>query len=295
VRTQHYSSGSLLERLREIDRWLAALQVKRGASDRLHQITQLVTATESARSKAQKDELPVLGNFDNYIYAMAEALEFCQIYDAFNEFPANRLAPKIERALDGPFRVTDETNRSSVGRNTIFELALAAEWQLRGADVEIGEPDITLRIGTTNFVVECKRPLRVQSIQTNLRNARDQLASRLGAANPRSVGVIAISVSRIFTKGTSLYLANSERNVAVLGEKLDAFLNTYKKEWYTLRMDRRIAAVLFHLSIPTDVADHDHFALLSTSNVYQATNDRSHLEILHREMDRQYGDLESAQ
>lgn len=45
-------------------------------------------------------------------------------------------------------------------------------------------------------------------------------------------------------------------------------------------------AILFHLTIPTDVGDHDHFALFSTLNGYKATDDGSQLEVLGREIDR---------
>jgi len=105
------------------------------------------------------------------------------------------------------------------------------------------------------------------------------------------VGVIAICVSRIFTRGVSLFRANSQADVDVLAEELESFLNRYKREWFTLRMDPRIGAVLFHLSIPTDVGNHDHFALYSTSNIYPATDERRYVETLDREMARLYAHL----
>jgi hypothetical protein len=272
--------------------WVIDLGITRGKFDRLHQITRLVEEAETARTHSkQPDELSIIGSFDNYIYAMAEALEFSQIYLAFRQARPDLIVPKLRRVLDGPFRLRDETTNSNTGRNTAFELALAAEWRLRGAEVEIGEPDITLHIGEISFVVECKRPLRVESVRTNLRAARDQLASVLDQTTTARVGMIAISVSRIFTGGLSLFRANSEADVDVLAEELESFLNYYKHEWASLRMAPCIGAVLFHLSIPTDVGGHDHFALLSSSNVYPATDDRTHVETLELEMARLYAHL----
>ncbi len=287
--TRVLSTVTLLTRLNDMGAWVTDLGIKRGTNDRLTQISRLVEEAEIARVQSrQPDELPIIGTFDNYIYAMAEALEFTQIYEAFRRAAPELIAPKLRRALDGPFRLANETRGNSVGRNTAFELALAAEWSLRGAEIEIGEPDITLHIGEVSFVVECKRPLRIESVRTNLRAARDQLASVLDQSPKTYVGMIAVSVSRIFTGGVSLFRAHSEADVDMLTEELELFLDRYKHEWGSLRMDSRIGAVLFHLSIPTDVADHDHFALLSCSNLYPATDDRTHIETLQREMARLY-------
>jgi hypothetical protein len=60
--------------------------------------------------------------------------------------------------------------------------------------------------------------------------------------------------------------------------------------WNRIRFDDSIAAVLFHLTLPADVDRGNHFALLSFSNVYQASANPSALVLLNQAMDPLYRD-----
>ena len=81
-----------------------------------------------------------------------------------------------------------------------------------------------------------------------------------------------------------------------LGGIMDSELIANRRRWANkIRFDESIAAVLFHVSLPADIGNGEHFALLSFSNVYQAgTNqagtNRESLELLNEQMVRLYGD-----
>jgi hypothetical protein len=76
-----------------------------------------------------------------------------------------------------------------------------------------------------------------------------------------------------------------------LGEIMDRELVANRWRWWnSVRLDEGIAAVLFHLSLPADVGGGDHFALLSFSNVYQASANREALALLNQAMEPLYQD-----
>src|SRR5256884_3775177 len=96
---------------------------------------------------------------------LVEALEFSDIFRAFEKDDPKVIGPKLERALSGPLRPADETPKNSDGRNTMFELAFAAQLRLRGAEVSVGEPDIAVTLSGRRFLIECKRPFREDSVR----------------------------------------------------------------------------------------------------------------------------------
>jgi hypothetical protein len=137
-----------------------------------------------------------------------DVIEFLDIFDAFESEPHELIAPKIERASSGVLSPVDERSEKADARNIQFELSLAAEWRLNGLDVKIGEPDFTLFVGTTKFIVECKRPYSEGSVRSNVKSANRQLGPQLDK-DANAFGAIAISVSRIVVPPDALFISES--------------------------------------------------------------------------------------
>jgi hypothetical protein len=142
-----------------LDDWLASKGVPPRANDRIHRLLDIVRAHNpqvqgpvvQMRQEEQRQ----------YMFALAELLEFHQIADWLRHEAPAILGPKLIRALSGSSDPAEETNKNSDGRNTMFELSLAAEWRRAGLKIEIGEPDIKLTVGSQIFLVECKRPFTI--------------------------------------------------------------------------------------------------------------------------------------
>ena len=66
------------------------------------------------------------------------------------------LKEKMRRALSGPIAPLSEQPKNSVARNAMFELSLAADWKNGGAAVQLGEPDILLRLTEALFPVKAR-------------------------------------------------------------------------------------------------------------------------------------------
>ena len=99
--------------------------------------------------------------------------------------------------------------------------------------------------------LECKRPFREESVRANIRDAKNQLATRLDSAE-NCFGAVAISVSRIVVPPTHAFMKRSalpsvQRDpvllqTALLQEAGDG-LNTLTWKW-TKTLNRDVQAVM---------------------------------------------------
>ena len=165
----------------------------------------------------------------------------------------------------------------------MFELSLAADWKNAGSEVELGEPDIKLRATAGMFQTECKRPFSENSVRKNLEEAASQLGDELNEAGSQNdYGIVAISLSRVFTKGNLACFAPAGTGKRLMGEALAELLDENPVQWGLKRfreMHPRIVAVTFHLAAPWDIGG-ERLIHLSTSNFLKTGNNANDWRIL---------------
>jgi hypothetical protein len=129
------------------------------------------------------------------------------------------LGPKLDRALSGTIDPAKETHKNSDGRNTMFELSLAAEWRRSGLNVEIGEPDIKLTVGNQVFLVECKRPFTWPGIVSCLRHAQAAITRTWSESTPRhSQRRHCDPLNRVINEGQLLFFTESVADKVRVGD-----------------------------------------------------------------------------
>jgi hypothetical protein len=284
------SHNSLLGDLADLDLWLSKMGVPARSSDRIHQLIKLLneikppgsgTAMRITREQQRQ-----------YMYALAELVEFREIFLALKEEDPKVLGPKLIHCLSGSLDPADETVRNNVARNTIFELSLASEWRTAGVNVQIADPDLQLMVGGQKFLIECKRPFDWHGIVRCLKDGKRQTSksgARAEAGAPK--GVIAISLTKIVARGERIFWADSMADKAKLGEIIEQELAANRWRWWNdVHFDNSVAGVLFHLSMPADVGNGEHFGLLKFSNIYSATSDEAALAVLNAAMEPLYRD-----
>jgi len=188
---------------------------------------------------------------------------------AFQGDTSPALKAKLERALCGPISPFDEQPKNSAARNTMFELALAADWKNSGVDLEVGESDIRIRFGNAMFHVECKRPFSEHSVRKNITDAASQLGKELDEpGNENEYGIVAISLSRVFRKDGLVCFAPEGMGRHIINEALADTLDENTATWGLKRfreLHDRVVAVMFQLATPWDVKG-ERLIHLSTSN-----------------------------
>jgi hypothetical protein len=249
--SRKYGYSEVLADLQGFDGWLKQHGVE-PKNDRIHYAVELVRKAEEGSRKARETGYTTeLENPEEFYSGLVEALEFRDIFCAFQSSPSEQFLCKLHRALSGPMRPTDETHRNSDGRNVMFELALAAEWKLRGLKIQLGEPDFRLALGNTSFLVECKRPGKVESVVPNVRDAGKQLKSTLDKPDrATSFGVVAISAARVLNPGSQIFVEKSEKEFQQLGDLLQGLMEETRPMWRIEKFHPRLSTVIFHVTTP---------------------------------------------
>src|SRR5882724_1835787 len=129
--------------------------------------------------------------------APTESHELVTILPFLQSISPDRSRRKLRIVLQGPTSPSDEQPQSTEARNTMFELNLAARLQRVGLDVEIGgDADLGFTCNGVRWFRECKRPWKVETIESNIGEACRQLGERLSSSRLAARGLLAISVSR---------------------------------------------------------------------------------------------------
>jgi hypothetical protein len=237
--------SDILENLKGFDDWLRRLGVPVRQADRAHHAIRVLEEAERAfqsgknRSRMSKSD---------YLFGLTEALELHDVYLAFHRHPPQQLRERLTRALSGPALPEAETAISRDGRNVMFELALGAEWALCGADVELLEPDLLLKMPSRGYFTACKRPEHEHGIRAAVRSAASQLRSALASAPDDTFGIVAVCISRVLNPGNA-YFSGSYRQ---LSELVNMLMDRHRKDWRTTDFHPRNMAVLFYAHTPAD-------------------------------------------
>jgi hypothetical protein len=239
-----FEYSEILRRLQGFDAWLTSLGLKPRPDDRIHQAFQFLRrAEEASRHGRETGEYVEIQPRD--WFPVIEALEAHDIFTAFHDDPSSEVAATLKRALSGPLQPINEKHNNRDGRNIWFELALAAEWRLRGASVCLGEPDLRLTRDGITFLVACKRPATAESVEATLREAIRQLRRALDISSPGTFGVAAISLSSAFNPGDKVFSGE----IQSLGTLVDIELDRHRPYLRSVD-DPRICCALFHVATP---------------------------------------------
>jgi hypothetical protein len=189
--------------------------------------------------------------------ALGECAELATLVPFIKSQTRETIRPKLERVLIGPVIPTDEDQNSSRGRNTLFELNLAAKLWTAGLDPTLGErPDLSCEIDGRRMLIECKRPASMGGARKAIAKARDQIVRDLKTCRAGSRGVIALSVAKIVNPGDRLFVYRGEAaGRAGLSAVLDSNRNALEDTWRAL--PDKIMGMIWHLvTIAVDEETH---------------------------------------
>lgn len=174
------------------------------------------------------------------ILMLIDLCEMNKIIKHMGSIDATTLKYKWGELIKGSISKKDETENNSDGRNVQFELLLYSIFCNKGLVCKLGtpNPDILINDSALGGVnVQCKRILNnnPKSIEKNIRKAAKQL--RADHKNNGFLGIIALSVERIFSGGDSFISShNQDSALNFVIENHTKFINQYKRLWSSKKM-----------------------------------------------------------
>lgn len=178
-------------------------------------------------------------SFPNLVSSFFEIEDFISIHRAFGSIAETNLSSVIEklrRAVNGPIDAAQETPTSTIARNLLFEVVVAALAHRPGKGVEAildAQSDTGIRLGGETLWVECKRVTRIEKIEANTRIASTQLQSRLSAEQAAgNRGIVALDVSRILNRGGDIYVSKRDHELIANAEgMMEDFIRRHSPVW----------------------------------------------------------------
>jgi hypothetical protein len=253
-RVETVTYRDLLKGLELVDAWLCERGLKQ-QTDRIRTNKRDIEILADAFDEGRLEKVIEEAGDDRrreLMWSLAESTEFVDSIDVLRKQGCEIPDKVLKDALDGPADLQSESEKSSRGRNTMFEIAIAGRLARAGLRPTLGqEPDVHTEFHDRKIFIQCKRVFSENGISKRLVEAGKQLKRDLvHSCDPRDCGIIAISISRAFNKGDKLLVAHDEDALRrKLNDEIDAIMRVAVED-YRHVTEPKIAGVLYHLSTP---------------------------------------------
>jgi hypothetical protein len=175
---------------------------------------------------------------------------------------------KFKAILNGPVNPQQETTDSSLARNTLFELAMAGWLTHKGIPTEISHnPDISCTVSDRKLFIQCKRPFSRKGTIANVKRACKQLSVDLSdARDPRSRGVVAVSLSHALNRGNAHMRVQTEGQVnPTIAREIRSMAD---HPLLPLIKGSRIVGLACHVTTPVFVRDINQYRMGQVTGLY---------------------------
>tara|TARA_R110001592_G_scaffold332301_1_gene615607 strand:+ start:494 stop:1384 length:891 start_codon:yes stop_codon:yes gene_type:complete len=246
ILTKYNDACNWLERL--------GLNIQRG---RLSSYLKTIELLSNSYTTASDQELK--NQFPDTVNAMYEIMAFIKIYESLSNLSivdSNGIVSKLKKAITGPKQSTGETTNSNEARNYLFEVLVSATLHspVKGLLVDFkSETDTGVKFLKKKYLIECKRPQSLRKLESNIRDASNQLHKTLEKTNGSNYrGIISIDISKIFNPEFDLLV--KENDTALQNHIkyiMDSFIDKHSHIWQEIlkTKDRKIVGVLLRVSL----------------------------------------------
>jgi hypothetical protein len=174
-------------------------------------------------------------------YALTDGFGFGRIAVEISKLPPTLIPRRALRdIISGPLAASKEGRKFGDSRNKFVELELAASLSSAGIKL-LGFDDLKFEFDGRRYIVECKRPSRSGTFDSNMEKAYGQLQKRLEHSTDR--GIVAVAVEKVLGLDTQIYDLDSPAlsNQFALSKALELshMVVKYRSQW----TDPRIVGV----------------------------------------------------
>ena len=235
--------------------WIEGLGVNFSSGRTQHYgkvISHWSTAYQTASEQEAKDMFP------DFVSSTFEIMEFVDIYRALKNVSASELGPiaeKLQKGVNGPFNAAKESVKSTTARNFIFEALVASRCHRPKNGVSTifnSTSDTAIQIGLNRIFVECKRLTSLGKLESNVRQACNQLESSIKRnISSQARGIVALDFSKILHSGDKLLVKKNDKELTrELDTITDRIVTQYSKEWQKIyeKKNKNIIGTLIRFS-----------------------------------------------
>jgi hypothetical protein len=234
IQTQSYDL--LSEDYQNALRWMVDLGVNISPGRTQH-YAKIIDYWKSRYKSASEQEGKDI--FTDFVSSAYEISDFIDIYKSLHsELPDKlvHIAEKLQKGVNGPVNAAQETSKSTVARNYIFEALVAARCHAPSSSITSildAKSDTGIEVKNKKIWIECKRVTSIKKLEANVRDARNQLEkilnSKIGSGHR---GMVAIDFTKILHEGDKLLVKDNDRALqASITQIMDLFIKQYSEQW----------------------------------------------------------------
>jgi hypothetical protein len=180
-------------------------------------------------------------------YALNDGAAFGLIATEMSKLPAHLLPRRtLQDILKGPLAASAEDQSSNDARNKFVELELSANLSSAGFQI-LGFDDLRFGFEGSSFQVECKRPSRSGTLDSNMERAYSQVSTRLKSSSDR--GMVAVAVEKVLDLDSRVQPASLAPSPSAfawsLAEEFRSRISKYQQKWVDTRMVGVLAIIRF--------------------------------------------------
>ena len=178
-------------------------------------------------------------NLPDFISSIFEIHEFITVHESLKIIHPKKLssiAIKLQKAVNGPIKSSDESAKSTAARNFLFEAIVAAKAHnpAKGASTILdARSDTGVYFHDKKIWIECKRVTSLEGIEKNVRKACNQLknvfAKNIGSSHR---GLVALDVSKILNNGDGLLVRENDAELyKTVSNITESFIKDHSEIW----------------------------------------------------------------
>ena len=205
------SLGQIAVDLTEAMNWLEEIQVPYKES-RVEKLSDFIFHRLMNSSTSESTDLESGAVSPRIYYALVDAAALGLIAREFRRLPSSRIPRRtIRDAIQGPLDPADENSSNNQARNKLVELELAAHLLSTGHEIT-GFDDLSITFEGVSYSFECKRPVGLSAVTSNMEKAYHQLSSKLKTDADR--GIVAMAVEKPFGLDGKCFNLDNESSIA---------------------------------------------------------------------------------
>lgn len=230
------SYESIAQSYRSAIDWIEALGVQVGSGRTTH-YRKVIEYWREAYKYASEEEAKK--SFPDFVSSVFELTDFIDIYEAFKNESHENLAGirgKLIKGVNGPVNSVDEAPKSSDARNFVFEALMAARAHRPNSGVTAildAESDTGVSLANKKLWIECKRITSNKKIESNIRDATNQLEKRLKKkTGVGHRGIVAIDATKLLNPKDQLYVqSNDQMLLRSVDKMMEQFIDENSEQW----------------------------------------------------------------
>lgn len=254
MKVTRFDELSLFSDLDEIDAWLA----KRGFAQhnrlRIYRENLIAMRDTDDDVAAIHSQMLGAGRMNEILASYVEGFELWNTLKCLLDNQVEIPDELLKRSLDGHADASQETSKSSQGRNAMFELSIAAAVARQGLKpaFNLDKPDLEFQFEGHRVLMECKRVLSDKAIDEAITVGIRQLRKKVNTS-ANDVGLLAVNISRLFNSGDGWWTVKADADpVRVLSNMIRRVIKSREAN-IRRRKEPAIRGMVFYAASPFKV------------------------------------------